>query len=262
MSLLLLLASGQLAQASQEDQSPAPWPYNLPRDAKVWPEDPPHRRRDVEAIKHLIRKGAQPVGVRKMSGDPNEKFYPEYWGFSDHEMEQAILGIGDGWALRQDYSEEEEETYSNGSALLSFRPPFPFHSEKEDSLSRRHILDTGRDWLERRNAEGTLATLKKRGFECVAGTSACTSINQPNLCCSTGETCYNITDTGLGTVGCCPSGATCGGEISCATGNTPCLVNNTGGYTGGGCCIPGFVCAGVGCKVQHFHQLKSLANIF
>lgn len=249
-SLLQLLTNGEPTQAPSDDLSPVQWPYNLPRDAKVWPEDPPNRRRDVEAIKHLVREGAQPVAVKKMSGDPSEKFFPEYWGFSDHEMEQAILGIGNSWALRQEYhAEEDNEVYTNGSMPLSFRPPFPMHTDKEDSLSRRDIMDTAREWLAKRDSRSILAILKKRGFECIAGTAPCKLIN-PDLCCGQDETCYTIPDTGLGTVGCCPAGQTCGGNISCASGNTPCFVNNTGGYTGGGCCIPGYVCSGVGCKWQ------------
>jgi hypothetical protein len=247
------------AQAIQDDQSPAEWPYSLPKHVKYWPQDPPNRRRDIEAIKHLARSGHAPVGVRKMSHDPDEKFFPEFWGFDDEDMQTAILGIGSSWALRQDYQDEEEELYANGTALLSFRPPFPYHTEENDSLSRRGVLDAARDWLVGRNAANTLAALEKRGFQCVTGTTACTSIKQPNLCCAAGETCYNITDTGLGTVGCCPEGGTCGGSIACADGNTPCLVNNSGGYTGGGCCIPGYVCSGIGCKTP---SVPNFSNYF
>ena len=53
-----------------------------------------------------------------------------------------------------------------------------------------------------------------------------------------------VQDTGLGPVGCCPKGTSCSGGVSgCTDGSTGCASD-----IGGGCCIPGFVCQGVGCE--------------
>ena len=87
--------------------------------------------------------------------------------------------------------------------------------------------------------------LQKRGFDCPTGTSACTSISQPNYCCATGETCSVIADTGLGPVGCCPAGLSCAGDIkvcNTAAGQTACSQD-----LGGACCVAGFACYDVGC---------------
>jgi len=86
--------------------------------------------------------------------------------------------------------------------------------------------------------------LIKRQWACPAGTSGCGAIGFQNSCCRNGETCVQVQDTGLGPVGCCPAGATCAGAVKqCTDGSTGC-----GSDVGGGCCIPGFVCQGVGCK--------------
>lgn len=45
---------------------------------------------------------------------------------------------------------------------------------------------------------------------------------------------------------CCPEGATCGGGVgSCPAGAASCPPS-----PGGGCCIPGYVCQGVGCRCR------------
>jgi len=149
-----------------------------------------------------------PVAVRKMY--PGEKFYPHYW---QSEVEEA--GIDSG----------------NASILATnLIPPLQLHFSGV-------LEDTGRHWP--RNLFG------KRGYQCPADTNSCISINRPNSCCGTGEQCQLVTDTGSGDVGCCPSGATCGGSIS--------TCNTAAGYTAcpdssnGGCCIPGYACNSIGC---------------
>ncbi|KUJ18183.1 uncharacterized protein LY89DRAFT_684121 [Mollisia scopiformis] len=234
-SILTLIALHTTSVLSTEDdQSPKQWPYNLPPHVKYWPEDPPNRRRDLEAIEEHLRLGRAPVGIMKMGTDEGEKFYMEYWQF---EGEMTLMDISSN-TLRKRDEEEEARLLANASAVLDFRPPFMLHTEDSSYGNLR-----ARRALEARNA---LAVLGKRGFLCPTGTADCSSIGQPNYCCATGETCFAIQDAGLGPVGCCPTGSTCGGTVTtCNAPNTPCADN-----VGGGCCIPNYVCATVGCVIN------------
>jgi len=252
-SLLLLLLSDPIqSHAEIEDQSPAQWPNDPPAHVKYSPEDSPHRRRELEAIQSHISAGHVPVAVKKMSEDESEMFFPEYWGFREQIDQLAIFGsgpadTGTGWSLRKEFEEEEALMLTNTSAVLSIRPAFLVRAEQETSLSQHDIQafvvrHVKRD---RNAAAAALAMLKKRQYECPTGTSACR--NAPSLCCATGEACVTVIDTGIGSIGCCPSGYTCSGTIQCVAGNTPC-----GSDVGGGCCIPGDVCATVGCKITLF----------
>jgi progranulin len=243
--LLVLLYDKTPAQATEGDNSPSQWPYNHPPHVKYWPEDPPHRRRDLEAIQEHIVAGHTPVSVKKMSTDESEKFFPEYWGFEEHENQFAILGGGGMSNARNSPRIEHEDVQlsANDSRRLSFRPAFAFHATQESSFnqvqSEGNVAEGRR---RRRNSAATLALLENRALQCPNGTSPCSTI-APNLCCALGETCFTIPDSGLGTVGCCPNGATCEGNITCAVGNTPCDSK-----IGGGCCISGYVCADMGCE--------------
>jgi hypothetical protein len=118
------------------------------------------------------------------------------------------------------------------------------------------------------------SALLKRDFKCPEGTNDCSSIGAPNSCCSTDATCISIEDTGFGPVGCCSSGQSCSGEISCDT---------DGGYTScpnspnGGCCLPGYSCQDVGCKClwatlgeavivrrrgRHIHYIRATLDLY
>jgi len=178
-----------------------------------------------------------------MSPDEGEKFYMDYWQF-EGELDQSRLS-DTSTALRGRDEEEEARLLANASAAASFRPPFALHTkEGSDPLSYEDLR--ARKAIEGRNAAAVLAALEKRGFVCPTGTSDCSAINYPNSCCATGETCFAIQDTGLGPVGCCPNGSNCGGTIiDCNAPNTACADN-----LGGGCCIPNYVCAGVGCVIN------------
>jgi progranulin len=240
-SVLFLLASHAIsANAAQDDQSPAQLQWNLPIQAKRWPANSPQRRRQLEAVEEHLRLGRSPVGVMKMSADEGEKFYMEYWQF-EGELEQSWLSRIE--SLRARDEKEEVRLLANGSVAVSFRPPFALHTEEgSDPLSLEDLR--ARKAIEGRNNLAVLAMLEKRGFVCPTGTADCSGINYPNSCCPTSETCFAIQDTGLGPVGCCPNGSTCGGTISgCNSPNTACDDS-----LGGGCCIPNYVCAGVGCK--------------
>lgn len=183
----------------------------------------------------------KPVAVRKMTEDEGEMFFNEYWGFEARGEERgqddaASSVVGDAGVLRREYQEEDDIAQGNSSAMLSFRPAFAIHE-----ASAPHDL---RDAQARHlGASRALSALLKRAFQCPTGTSACTSISQPNYCCASSESCVSITDTGLGPVGCCPSGQSCAGAIThCAAGQATCPQS-----LGGACCVAGFVCFDVGC---------------
>ncbi len=243
--LVFLLTTSLPTQAVASDQPPAQWPYNLPPHVKYWPEDPAHMRRGLDAVQEHILAGHNPVAVKKMSEDEDEMFWPEYWSFEEEHIESRMLGVGnwfdasDSSSKERSNQEDDRDLLVNITAQIPFQAPFAIHAMK-NNLDIRDMEAQARD------SDMVLKMLRKRDFTCPTGTFGCTSINQPNYCCATGSSCFNITDTGLGPVGCCPSGSSCSGDISsCAPGNTPCPQ-----ILGGACCIPGFACAGIGCKSQ------------
>jgi hypothetical protein len=187
-----------------------------------------------------------PTAVRKMPPDQGAKFHHEYCAFAEHGHRHpshfAALPIPPRpLAARHRnlnaFVDGNPQGQGNSSIPLpeyySYSPPFLVaHTEEqyETNLLRR--------------AARVLSLLQRRQWACPSGTSGCGSIGYPNSCCTTGETCVEVQDTGLGPVGCCPAGATCsGGVTGCTDGSTACASN-----IGGGCCIPGFVCQGVGCE--------------
>lgn len=178
------------------------------------------------------------VGVKKMSDDEGEKFWPEYWYFGD-EVEN--IGLNDTTGEQDRYEEGNSESYTwanNSEPLPYFFPSFPLHSDEQIGGAPYLIgryLPAPRDLL---------SPLAKRAFQCPAGSHSCTSINRPSSCCGSGEICQLIQDTGLGDVGCCPQGQSCSGSVTtCGAGYSSCPSN-----PGGGCCIPGYECVNSGCK--------------
>ncbi|KAF4313159.1 gpi anchored protein [Botryosphaeria dothidea] len=232
-SLLVLLSSTCLANAE-------PWPYNLPKHEKYWPEHEEFIKRDAHIQQRLA--GQSPAGIQKMSGDPGEKFYLHYWQFEDASPE---IGRGDSDSLRgraQAADTNAEEHYLNSSMAENLLPPLLLHSEAHQDSGRGLLRFFQRDLFE------------KRDFQCPTGTNSCANINRPDSCCPSDETCVIVEDTGLGDVGCCPAGSTCSGGVSnCNTdaGYTSCPESDNGG-----CCIPGYTCQDVGCKhcEQYCHQ--------
>lgn len=163
----------------------------------------------------------QPTAIRKMSPDESEKFFSHYVAFPEGEHQTLAL------------AEVEKRRYPNADP--AFSRSFPIHVEDPESAME--------DETPYRRAAGALARLQRRQWGCPSGTTSCSSIGHSDRCCRENETCYKIDDTGLGSVGCCVNGSTCGGTISnCAPGDTACPAS-----LGGGCCIAGFVCQGVGC---------------
>lgn len=237
---ILFLISAHTATALQNVQLANDSPENARRIAESADQ------LDVEARDEPTPLQRSPVGVMKMSDNPSQKFYMHYWGYEDDLSEANTPELPPVRLLRPRDEDEEAILLANSSAAISYRAPFALHTDEIFGL--RH-LEVRRRISGRDAAGAALAALQKRQFECPTDTVACTSIGYPNSCCATDETCFKIQDTGLGPVGCCPNGDTCGGTISeCISPNTPCAENEGGNYEGGGCCIPNFVCAGIGCE--------------
>ncbi|KAH0343936.1 hypothetical protein KCU81_g5053, partial [Aureobasidium melanogenum] len=65
------------------------WPYNLPPDAKYYPEHEHRIRRDVEIQQKLNL--TSPCGMRKMSDDEGEKFFLDYWQFNEQAFDSIEM---------------------------------------------------------------------------------------------------------------------------------------------------------------------------
>ena len=187
------------------------------------------------------------IGIRKMSGDEAEMFFPEYWSFettSDHNPEVNLdKRVPTLHSLKPFNDREASAECTNASMPQPLQAPFALHANEEfdDRPLLRRLLNSPR------------ATFhpEKRDFQCPGDTTVCSSINQPNSCCPAGTTCQSITDSGNGAVGCCPSGQTCSEQVSdCQAPDISCPESS-----GGGCCIPGYICSGVGCKCSLVFQL-------
>ena len=204
-SLLILLTSSPSSCTSQQLE----WHHYLPRDARYFPEHEEVYRREIEMQRRLQKE--MPLAVKKLSGDPGEKFFLDYWAFANTPDIVANPSLP---ALNCPVRPQRSNDFSPSILPRYF-----------DRLSRNALSE-------------------KRDFQCYAGTFACTSISQPNACCPTGDICVQLDQTtSLGDVGCCPQGETCGDVLlDCQTGYTSCPNN-----PGGGCCPPGYGCLDVGC---------------
>ncbi|KAL3460738.1 hypothetical protein BJX64DRAFT_290047 [Aspergillus heterothallicus] len=169
-------------------------------------------------IGQIERRDAAYQGVRKMSDDEGEKFFMNYWHFGGTSVANSTATA----TLNNDQSTEVEQR-----TILP--RSYPFNAPFSHGLERFSGL--------------RLSPLVRRDFECPTGTYGCTSIDRPDTCCRTEETCVVVENTGSGAVGCCPAGQDCSGTIgSCYEGYTSCSSS-----LGGGCCIPGYECVDGGC---------------
>ncbi|KAF7874174.1 hypothetical protein EAF04_002846 [Stromatinia cepivora] len=237
--LLLLITQTNSVQAIHDNRFLTQWPRHLTAHFKHWIYGSASWRRDDEFERDDTLTAKSPIGTLKMSEDEGEKFFLEYWQFEGEDTQSNLDGKNN--FLRKRDFKEEARLFANSSIPVSFRAPFALHTEDHSgSLDYEDIR------VRRKDSAAILAILEKRDFKCPTGTSNCSSIGYPNSCCATDETCFKITDTGLGPVGCCPSGGNCGGTITnCASPNTPCADD-----VGGGCCIPNYVCASIGCVIN------------
>lgn len=228
LAFVLLFIAGAPAASQRE------WPYNLPPDKKYFPEDEGLVRRNSAIQKRLAAQRV--VGVRKMPGDDGEMFFPEYWVFESEVDNNPAKTYGKRISVSshlEDYQDREGLNYWVNSTLLHpLQAPLSLHSVES------------RVWRGNRMPRAILEKLSKRDFKCPGNTFSCSSINRPNSCCQTGESCQSIADVGLGDVGCCAQGQTCSQQVSsCQQGYKSCP-----GSSGGGCCIPGYECVDVGCE--------------
>ncbi|KAF2490982.1 hypothetical protein BU16DRAFT_543256 [Lophium mytilinum] len=206
------------------------WPHNLPKHMKYFPEDEVHVKRGLRIQERLARE--TPVGVKKMSTDEGEMFMFDNWIFQGDQEAKAIMERAEpDSASQRRQSDELGELNANSSTLVQPLSPLRPHS-KQTNLRDPYARFAVR------------SLLMNRGFKCPEGTNNCSSINQPDSCCSTTSECITIPDNGYGPVGCCPIGQNCVGAISCDTadGYTSCPDSPNGG-----CCLPGYSCEDVGC---------------
>lgn len=165
--------------------------------------------------------------VRKMSSHPGEMFFYSYWDF-EGTSDQISPPRPDPSSIS-----ESRQKYTNSTfSFNDFQSPLLLHTESQSPDEWT--------WIPR--------SLARRGFSCPAGTNSCASIGRPNSCCQAGLQCGLVQDMGQGEVGCCPSGGSCTGNVApCPAGYATCSEGS-----GGGCCIPGYACDGVGCKLRFF----------
>lgn len=210
---LLLFSLARCAHAHEP-----PWPYNLPRAAKYYPEDETHIQRWSKVQEKLTMQ--TPCGVRKMGHDPNEKFYLDYWELGLESVQDPDTEYA---ARRYPAQHEVLEQYPNSTRVELLSAPYAphvYHDRIGFSLFGRSIFS--------------------RDFQCPSGTSVCSNIGS-DLCCNTGQTCINTSEG----PGCCPNGQSCGDTVAgcdTAAGYTSCPNSNNGG-----CCVPGAVCYQSGC---------------
>ena len=232
---LLLLLSDWPARAVSRDL-PLPWPRLLSLDTAVHPA--PALVSGGGSDQHKIATGQKPVGARKMSGDASEMFFMEYWQF-DQKIDDTETLPTWGTNRPEPHSHADgigEDTACSQNSSIPYLLGAPFALHAEPHLPHGPLL---------RNFPRVLSLLEPRAFQCPSGTSSCSSISRPNSCCPSGESCQLISDTGQGDVGCCGQGQSCSPQVAgCQQGYSSCPGNQ-----GGGCCIPGYACVGVGCKL-------------
>lgn len=196
--------------------------------------------------------GAQrlPTAIRMMGTDAGEKFLHEYSAFGSGDDDGGAASQAGAYAalLVSNASAAPTSPYRAPLAAHLYDPgtaPAPLVQARDDSHGGGGGGDDEHDgWgVFFRRARWAEARLARRDFACPTGSSDCAAIGYPNSCCQAGTTCVEITDTGLGAVGCCPDGQSCTGTIACSGGQEGCSSES-----GGGCCISGYACASVGCE--------------
>lgn len=168
-----------------------------------------------------------PTALKKLSPDPGEKLFPEHLAFApaDHLLHQQSFS-----GLYTPADDLDESRHRNASTRFYKRAFGTHFDETEESIFRR--------------AAEALALLERRS-SCPSGMSSCADIGYPNKCCQEGTYCADAPDAAdVGNVACCAEGSNCGGGI----GECPSNAVSCPASLGGGCCIPGYICQGIGCK--------------
>ncbi|CAD6500931.1 BgTH12-06635 [Blumeria graminis f. sp. triticale] len=213
------------AEVTPQNQ-PEKWPLSLFSRASHFIKRSTNRRRDIDEIAKHAQQKRMPIGIMKMSPEEGEKFFATNWLY-DGDLQTNGTGVHNAAPSQRDLEPD---------ALIA---PFTLHSDSLDLGQMEPKYNSS-------NAVDSPIPLKKRDFKCPKGTSDCSAIGHSNSCCSSGDVCYAIQDTGLGPVGCCPKNKNCSGKImNCDSPNTACPASQ-----GGGCCIPDYACATYGCIIQ------------
>ena len=233
--LLVLVFSLQPAQTAAFH---IPWRQYVPFLAEE------EGRYGGDSRSHIQQDLALVQGVRKMSADEGEMFFPDYWtphSQARREEEWWSSQRVDAGVENQLLELPTGNSTDNSSLLPPAQAAYAVHelSTAQPFSHHHHPLRLDFLLLLHRRA----LPLSKRDFQCPGGTSACTGIDRPNSCCPANYSCKALTGSPDGDVGCCAEGTDCGTAISeCAADQTTCP-----GDQGGGCCLPGYTCAGVGC---------------
>ncbi|KAJ4265600.1 hypothetical protein NW762_004894 [Fusarium torreyae] len=169
---------------------------------------------------------SSPTAVKKLAPGSNDKILREHLAFAPLHILSPRQAADAAISFLDD--QDDELLAHNGTARF-YRPAFAPHSEES------------RDTLLRRAAEA-LALLQRRS-SCPKGMNSCSDIDSEVKCCQDGTYCVDVGSAVAGGIACCPDGASCGGGVgACPDGATSCSEE-----LGGGCCIPGYVCQGLGC---------------
>ncbi|KAL7799031.1 hypothetical protein V8C37DRAFT_144882 [Trichoderma ceciliae] len=178
-------------------------------------------------VAEVAAKQPPVTAIKRQLPDANEKLFPEHLAFGFLPALTPFEATASASLWFED--QEDEEDASSNNSTKRYRPAFSNHfHDSEENLLRR--------------AADVLAILQNRAA-CPGGMNSCSSIGAPNKCCADGTYCTDVSDSDAGQVACCPNGATCGGGIgNCPSGAVSCAAD-----LGGGCCIPGYVCQGIGC---------------
>lgn len=171
-------------------------------------------------VSQVAAEARPPTAIKKLSPDAGEKLFPEHISFDPLPLSPFDSIIDE---------QDDDFTRHNLTARFYLRP-FELHrDDTEDNMLRR--------------AAEVLALLYQRA-SCPVGMNSCEDQGFPAKCCQAGTYCTDVPDTDVGKVACCPTGTTCDGEVgSCPSDAATCPAD-----LGGGCCIAGYVCQGVGCK--------------
>lgn len=166
------------------------------------------------------------TAIKKQLPDANEKLFPDHLAF---EPLPALNPFETTVPTNLWLDDQEDKDASSSNLTRRYNPAFAYHfQEAEEDLLKR--------------AADVLAILQNRAA-CPSGTESCSGIGSPDKCCADGSYCTNVSDSDAEQIACCPNGATCGGGVGACPSNAVSCPS----ALGGGCCIPGYVCVGVGC---------------
>lgn len=181
-------------------------------------------------VSHVTAQGLDqlPTAIRKMPPDSGAKFFPEYVAFdSASTYDEAPLSPRE--AVLAARLARDDELLKRGDGGF-FRPVFKTHEEAEERSGLRRAAEV-------------LHILQKRE-SCPSNMASCSKIGFPNKCCFAEEECVKVDDSTVGNVACCPNGIDCSGGVgACPSTAVTCPAD-----LGGGCCIAGYICKGLGCK--------------